>query len=174
MGLFMEPEPGDTGSGAWRLRRRPSRAQLRTFCTQLAPSQIGSAVAVKYVSFFSHCCLRQELGRSLEQGSCNSLCAKTCHVSWCRRTLLMAGVSLCMSAVWLSAVADEVVALLQALGHILGITTVRPALPTQRAFLRFCTAGQHHPDCRDASDSCGYLSLSLELYGQGFAMLPSQ
>ena len=73
--------------------------------------------------------------------------------------MLMAGVSLCMTAVWLSAVADEVVALLQALGHILGITTVRPRLPTHHARLRFCMAGQHHREWEDARKNCGSLSL---------------
>ena len=107
-----------------------------------------------------------------EAGQLNSLCAETIHICWCRRTLLMAGVSLCMSAVWLSAVADEVVALLQALGHILGITTVRPALPTLRACLRFCTAGQHHPDCGDARSGC--LSLCWSYMSTGCAMLPSR
>ena len=100
---------------------------------QLAASQLGTGSAVKRVLFFVHCCLQHKVGTGtcLQQGY--SLCAETVHVPWCRRTLLMAGVSLCMSAVWLSAVADEVVALLQALGHILGITTVRPALPTHCA-----------------------------------------
>lgn len=86
---------------------------------------MGTGVAVKCVAFFVHCCLRHKFARSLKKGTCKTLCAEAFCVSWCRRTLLMAGVSLCMSAVWLSAVADEVVALLQALGHILGITTVR-------------------------------------------------
>ena len=116
------------------------------FRTQLAPSQVSTMVAVKYVSFFVHLSLYYRVCTRSEGGHLHtSLCAETYRAPLCRRTLLMAGVSLCMSAVWLSAVADEVVALLQALGHILGITTVCPAFPTHRAFLRFCTAGQHHP-----------------------------
>ena len=60
---------------------------------------------------------------------------------------MLAGVSLSMSAVWLSVVADEVVALLQALGHILGITTVRPAPHIAHA-RALCVAGLQCPHAK--------------------------
>ena len=126
--------------GAHCLRHRLGRAQLRAvrraqlasawqFDTQASPRCASSLITgVCWMSDQGCACILLRM-----QVTWIRVCSKTwtCVAKLsalrCRRTLVMAGVSLCMSAVWLSAVADEVVALLQALGHVLGITTVRPA-----------------------------------------------
>ena len=73
---------------------------------------------------------------ALHGGIACSLCARclstllcclltVCRPSACRMNATFAILSVAMSSVWLSLIAGEVVALLEALGHIWGFDTVR-------------------------------------------------
>ena len=67
------------------------------------------------------------LARSVQFASSTFLCCLLTfyHAPACRLNATFAILSVAMSSVWLSLIAGEVVALLEALGHIWGFDTVR-------------------------------------------------